>query len=56
MKGHIQNEQGVANNYKQHIHDEVFDYPRIHFVTGSAEKVGDNETVIVSYGMNDCYP
>jgi hypothetical protein len=58
MIDHIQNEQvwGAANNYKLQIHDQVFDCPRIHFVTGIAEKVGDHETVIVSYGVNDCYP
>ncbi|KAL7541302.1 hypothetical protein ACHAXR_010795 [Thalassiosira sp. AJA248-18] len=52
------NEQvwGAANEYKLKIRDEEFDCPRIHFVTGVAEKMGDNETVIVSYGVNDCYP
>lgn len=52
------NEQiwGAANDYRLKIHNEEFDCPRIHFVTGIAEKVGDEETVIVSYGVNDCYP
>ena len=52
------NEQiwGAANDYKLTIHDTEFDCPRIHFVTGVAEKMGDNSTVIISYGVNDCYP
>ena len=52
------NEQiwGAANDYKLTIHDTEFDCPRIHFVTGVAEKMGDSSTVIISYGVNDCYP
>ena len=52
------NEQlfGSANEYKLTIHNEVYDCPRIHFVTGIVEKIDDEETVIVSYGVNDCYP
>lgn len=45
-----------ANDIKLKIHNEEFDCPRIHFVTGIAEKVGDEERVIISYGVNDCYP
>ncbi|KAL9187239.1 hypothetical protein ACHAXT_001342 [Thalassiosira profunda] len=52
------NEQvhGAANDYKLKIREEEFECPRIHFVTGIAEKMGDPNTVIVSYGVNDCYP
>ena len=52
------NEQiwGAAKEYKLTIQEEEYDCPRIHFVTGIAEKMGDDETVIVSYGVNDCYP
>lgn len=52
------NEQvwGAANDYKLEIRDEVFDCPRIHFISGVTEKIGDSETVVVSYGVNDCYP
>jgi hypothetical protein len=54
------NEQvwGAANDYKLKINGEVFDNcPAIHFVTGIADKMGDEEeTAIVSYGVNDCYP
>ena len=52
------NEQiwGAANEYKLTINQKTFNCPRIHFVSGIAEKVGDNNTVIVSYGINDCYP
>lgn len=55
----IHNEQvwGSANDYRLKIHGEVFDCPSIHFVTGIADKLGEEEeTVIVSYGVNDCYP
>ncbi|KAL3826907.1 hypothetical protein ACHAXA_005987 [Cyclostephanos tholiformis] len=54
------NEQvwGAANNYKLKINGTVYDNcPAIHFVTGLADKMGDEEeTVIISYGVNDCYP
>lgn len=54
------NEQvwGAANEYKLTINDIVFENcPAIHFVTGIAEKLGDEEhTAIISYGVNDCYP
>jgi len=52
------NEQvwGAANEYELKIMGTKFDCPRIHFVSGIAEKVGDEDTVIVSYGVNDCYP
>lgn len=52
------NEQiwGAVNEYKLFMNQKEFNCPRIHFVTGIAEKVGDDETVIVSYGVNDCYP
>ena len=52
------NEQlfGSTNEYKLSINNEVYDCPRIHFVTGIIEKIDDDETVIVSYGVNDCYP
>ena len=52
------NEQvhGAANDHKLKINGKTFDCPRIHFITGIAEKMGDNEKVIISYGVNDCYP
>ena len=52
------NEQiwGAANDHKLKLQGKQFDCPRIHFVTGIAEKLGDEETVIISYGINDCYP
>jgi len=52
------NEQiwGATREYKLKIKNEEFNCPRIHFVTGIAEKMGDEEMVIVSYGVNDCYP
>lgn len=50
------NEQvsGAARNYKLIIEKEEYDCPRIHFVTGITEK--DENTAIISYGVNDCYP
>eukprot|EP00956_Cyclotella_meneghiniana_P034144 scaffold101887_cov62-Cyclotella_meneghiniana.AAC.1 len=53
-----ENEQlrGSANGYKLTIQKHVYDCPRIHFITGITEKIDDKETVIVSYGVNDCYP
>ena len=49
--------QGAANNQMLKFGDQKFvECPRIHFITGIAEKLGDDETVIVSYGVNDCYP
>jgi hypothetical protein len=52
------NEQifGSANDYKLTISKQEYDCPRIHFVTGITEKIDDKSTVIVSYGVNDCYP
>ncbi|KAL3803362.1 hypothetical protein HJC23_009326 [Cyclotella cryptica] len=52
------NEQvrGSANDYRLTIMNEVYDCPRIHFVTGITEKIDDDEMVIISYGVNDCYP
>jgi hypothetical protein len=52
------NEQvwGSSNEYKLTIHNEEFECPRIHFVTGITEKLGHDETAIISYGVNDCYP
>ena len=51
------NEQvaGATGSHKLTI-QETFDCPRIHFVTGVTEKLDDEGTVIVSYGVNDCYP
>jgi hypothetical protein len=55
-----ENEQvwGAANDYRLKIGGMVFDNcPRIHFVSGIADKMGDEEeTAIISYGVNDCYP
>ncbi|KAL3778123.1 hypothetical protein ACHAWO_008075 [Cyclotella atomus] len=48
--------QGSANDYKLTIQQVEYDCPRIHFVTGITEKLHDQNTVIVSYGVNDCYP
>jgi hypothetical protein len=28
--------------------------PRIHFISGIAEKVGDDSKVILAYGVSDC--
>ena len=52
------NEQvyGSANDSKLRINGMTFECPRIHFITGIAEKLGDEEKVIISYGVNDCYP
>lgn len=52
------NEQvgGAAHQQKLQIHRKNFACPKIHFVSGVAEKLGDNRTVLVSYGINDCYP
>jgi len=54
------NEQviGAANDYRLKINGEVFDKcPSIHFVTGIADKLDEEEeTAIISYGVNDCYP
>lgn len=33
-----------------------FSCPRIHFPSGIVEKVGDPDTIIISYGVNDCLP
>lgn len=56
----ITNEQveGAANDYRLKINGEVFDKcPSIHFVTGIADKLNEEEeTAIISYGVNDCYP
>lgn len=54
-----ENEQvrGAANDHKMKLWKQKYEgCPRIHFVTGITEKVGDEETVIISYGVNDCYP
>lgn len=53
------NEQvrGAASKQKLKFGKQTFiECPRIHFVTGITEKLGDDETVIISYGVNDCYP
>ena len=52
------NEQvyGSANDSKLRINGMTFECPRIHFITGIAEKLGEEEKVIISYGVNDCYP
>ncbi|KAL7540121.1 hypothetical protein ACHAWF_011313 [Thalassiosira exigua] len=52
------NEQvwGAAHDQNLSFLGVRFNCPRIHFVTGIAEKVGDEGTAIVSYGVNDCYP
>ena len=58
-KNESENEQmhGAADEQKLKLVGQEFDQcPRIHFVTGIAEKLGDDETVIISYGVNDCYP
>ena len=35
---------------------QTYDCPRIHFVSGMAEKSDDPSKVIVAYGINDCVP
>ena len=47
---------GAANDYRLTIMNKAYDCPRIHFVTGITEKIDDDEMVIISYGVNDCYP
>mmetsp|Transcript_27448 Transcript_27448/g.56209 ORF Transcript_27448/g.56209 Transcript_27448/m.56209 type:complete len:447 (-) Transcript_27448:68-1408(-) len=51
----------VANAYSEltkvqrvEFHGVSYDCPRIHFVSGITEKVGDETRVIVAYGVNDC--
>lgn len=54
-----ENEQvrGAANDHKMKLWKQEYEgCPRIHFVTGITEKYRDEETVIISYGVNDCYP
>ena len=57
-KTESENEQvhGAADKFTLKLVGQEFECPRIHFVSGIAEKVGDDETVIISYGVNDCYP
>ncbi len=52
------NEQvwGATNNYKLHIRQDHFECPRIHFISGITEKIDDPDSVVISYGINDCYP
>jgi len=52
------NEQvwGATNNYKLHIRQDHFECPRIHFISGITEKIDDPDAVVISYGINDCYP
>jgi hypothetical protein len=39
------------------IRDGIYDKcPRIHFVSGIAQHVDDNNKFIISYGINDCVP
>jgi hypothetical protein len=40
---------------RMHFAGEFFDCPRLHFVTGMVDKVGDDSRVILSYGVNDCF-
>jgi len=49
---------GAAIEYELSSNGIVFENrPAIHFVTGIADKLGDEkQTAIVSYGVNDCYP
>lgn len=53
-----ENEQvrGATTFYKLKLWKSEYNCPKIHFVTGITEKYGDSETVIISYGVNDCYP
>mmetsp|Transcript_12671 Transcript_12671/g.25315 ORF Transcript_12671/g.25315 Transcript_12671/m.25315 type:complete len:613 (-) Transcript_12671:314-2152(-) len=47
---------GATNEYKLNVRDDFFECPRIHFVSGITEKIDDPDTVVISYGINDCYP
>ena len=42
------------NHKEMWIIDDLMECPKIHFVTGIVDKVGDDSKVIVSYGISDC--
>ena len=51
----------VGNDYNQltkskklELNKATYDCPNIHFVNSIIEKTGDSDTLIISYGVNDC--
>lgn len=44
----------LTQSKRLELYDQQFDCPNIHFVSGIAEKVGDDSKIIVAYGVNDC--
>lgn len=62
--GHSSKEETKDNQYarltKQKnpltIHKDTYDCPAVQIATGITDKAGDDERVVVSYGINDCVP
>lgn len=44
------------NNIKMRIDNRTYECPRIHFVSGFVQKYNDEQSTLISYGINDCYP
>jgi hypothetical protein len=36
--------------------DKMGHCPKIHFITGISEKVGNDSKAIIAYGVSDCLP
>jgi len=47
---------GYREEFKLFLVDHKYDCPTIHFITGLVDKIGDSSKVLISYGVNDCYP
>jgi hypothetical protein len=41
-------------NHQLHFANESYNCPRLHFVMGMVDKVGEDSRVILSYGVSDC--
>ena len=47
---------GRNTNARLDLFNDTYSCPIIHFVSGLSEVVGDEERLIIAYGVNDCHP
>ena len=53
---HVAYANATKHFNKMEIYNKVYPCPTVQLATGMTEKVGDDDRIIVSYGVNDCVP
>jgi hypothetical protein len=53
---HTRNPMWNISNTVMMFPDKMGHCPKIHFITGISEKVGNDSKAIIAYGVSDCLP